>query len=61
MSESNDARNVGPAEWLTELLASNLPSATKFYSVMVANCADENGHVWLDDDGMPIPLDTDVR
>ena len=61
MSESNDARNVGPAEWLTELLASNLPSATKIYSVMVASCADENGHVWLDDDGMPIPLEAGPR
>jgi hypothetical protein len=61
MNESNDARNVGPAEWLTELLASDLPSATKFYSVMVASCADENGHVWLDDDGMPIPLEAGPR
>lgn len=57
MSESNDVRGVKPSAWLTALLASDLPSVTKLYSVMVASCADENGHVWLDDDGMPIPLD----
>ena len=61
MSTSNDAPGVKPAEWLNALLASNLPSAAKFYSVMVASCADENGHVWLDDDGMPIPLEAGPR
>ena len=61
MIESSEAPGMKPAEWLTELLASDLPSATKFYSVMVASCADENGHVWLDDDGMPIPLEAGPR
>jgi len=61
MSESNDARNVGPGEWLTALLSSDLPSAAKFYAVMVASCADEDGHVFLDDDGMPLPPEADPR
>ena len=61
MSESDAEPGMNPAEWLTELLASDLPSAAKFYSVMVASCADENGHVWLDDDGMPIPLEAGPR
>jgi len=61
MTESNDAPGMRPAEWLNALLASDLPSAAKFYGVMVASCIDENGHVWLDDDGWPIPPEADPR
>lgn len=60
MSENNEARNVGPGEWLTALMASDLPSMEKVYAVMVASCADEEGRVCIDDDGWPSPYSPDA-
>jgi len=56
MSESNGTHNVGPGEYLTALLSSDLSNIEKVYLVFVASCADSNGRVLIDDDGMPIPL-----
>jgi len=60
MIESNDAPGMKPAEWLTELLASDLPNEAKVYAVLVASCADEDGYVLIDDDGMPSPFSSDM-
>jgi len=55
------SENVGPGEWLTALMASDLSSVAKVYGVLVASCADEDGRVFIDDDGMPIPSDAGLR
>jgi len=60
LSENNDARNVGPGEWLTALMASDLPSIEKVYAVMVASCADADGFVLIDADGLPVPFSPDL-
>ena len=53
MIESNDAhpRTLGR---MLAAVQSDLPDEAKIFALRVAMRSDEEGCVWLDDDGMPI-------
>jgi len=52
---------AGPTEWQLAVLGSGMPFDTCMYALWVSNHADENGHVLIDDDGVPSSPDMDPR